>query len=127
MPTKYSRQRTVARRLITKFGGVCTWTKEGADTSSTLPPEMQPLAEAIIYSNIPIVLIPATRKEMFSEILGVLTATIKDQDVAYIPGDVPFTPANGDDVTIDGLIRYVDRINKIAPDGTAIAYEVTFK
>lgn len=127
MPTKYSRQIATARRMITKFGGVCTWSKEGADTTSSLPPEMRPLASAVTYPGIPIVLIPATRKEMFSQILHVLTSTVIDQDVAYIPGDVPFSPANGDDVIINGETRYVDRINKIAPDGTAIAYEVTFK
>lgn len=125
--SKYRRQINNARRIIAAKGTFCTWTKEGVDSSSTLPPEMQNYAEPTAFTGTPIVFIPATRKEMFTAVLEALGAYVSNQDIGIIPGDVPFSPANGDNVAINGEERYVDRVNKVAPDGVAIIYEITFK
>lgn len=128
--TKYSRQIRAARKLIARKGTTVVWFKQGAPVDPDDPtPEFSELGEGVPFPGIPAAFYPLSSTSSQSDQYVPVFAESARNLYCVIPGDLPFTPENGDAVMLDGPenILHVDKLNVTAPDGIPIIYEVSFK
>jgi hypothetical protein len=127
--TKYGKQIARARKIIASKGTTVVWFKAGEPVDADdQTPEYAELGEGKAYADIPAVFYPANATTQYTNVFVPLLGMAGENSICCIPGDVPFIPQYGDGVLIaEGDLRHVDLINKTAPDGTAIIYEVSFK
>lgn len=125
--TKYSRQIARARKSIARKGTTCVWFKAAQDVDPADLPEFQDMTEPVQYPGIPIAFYPQSRLNLQTVLAVALTGSYTDQLFAVIPGDLPFTPVQGDKVVVAGQTLHVDTLNATQPDMVPIVWEVSFK
>lgn len=123
----YDRQIATAKRLITAKGRACTWTQydDGTPVDADMP--WKPGDAASASYSVPIVFLPTSQNLAFLRALGVTDLPAGD-DYGLMPS-VPFTPtarAEVYDSTGTVLLRKVNSVNLLAPNGDSILYTVYF-
>lgn len=124
---KYLRQIAAARKMIAAKGTIVTWYKAGQADVTDPTPEFPELADAVGY-DVPFVLYPITNLRDGSITYDKDLQTGVQALYGAMPGDVPFTPEDGDAVLLPGNnLVHVNYINITQPDGVPIVFEVGFK
>jgi len=126
---KYDRQTANAIRTIKKKGRLCAWKSIGnAAAPDPSKPWKKGQRTATDEGTVSIVFLPnSTTTEAFLRALG-NTSIVVGNDYGLM-ASVGFTPAIGDEIYDDTgttLLRTLQNVNPLAPDGDIILYTLDF-